>query len=325
MSEAPLVLVSSPLFERDRIVRGLEAAGYRAALLPDTVDQAGSALLAEAAAAIVSPECRLTEEAVMAAPRLQIVASPVIGVDHIAVDALTDRGIPVAHGADPVNFVGMAEAVVGLIVSLLHRFKAKEDGLRTGEGRVEWPGRLVSGRTIGLVGAGRIGRAVIDRLAGWGCEIVVADPHVDSEHAKQWGARVAELPEVLEVADVLSVQVPLTASTRGLIGEAELSRLPDGAYVVNIGRGGVIDETALAKALRDGRLAGAAVDVWEEEPPPRDHPLLGVGDQVIATPHNVGHTIDAYRGLADLAVEHVSQGLAGKRPTYLVNPAVFES
>ncbi|WP_293783394.1 D-isomer specific 2-hydroxyacid dehydrogenase family protein [uncultured Aeromicrobium sp.] len=324
MPDRPLVLVSSPLFERQRIIDRLQAAGCRTAPLPQDPVTAGTALLVQADGAIVSPECQLTEQQIAMMRRLRIVVSPVIGTDHIAVDALTRRGVAVAHGADPVNFIGMAEAVIGLIVSLLHRFGAKEAALRAGRGRIDHPGRLLRGRTIGLVGAGRIGRAIIERLAGWECRILVADPRLTVSEAGGLGVALADLDEVLTMAEVLTVQVPLTAGTRGLLGAPELARLPHGAHLVNVGRGGVVDEEALVEALRTGRIAGAAVDVWDQEPPPADHPLLAFADRVIATPHNVGHTLDAYHRLADLAVEQMLRGLAGERPRYVVNPSLFD-
>lgn len=320
----PLVLVSSPLFERDRILAQLQESGVRVHTLPEHLNSPEhKQLLAEAQAAIISPECVFPESYVHLSPNLRIVVSPVIGIEHIAVDALTDRGVPVAHGADPVNFAGMAESVVGLIVALMHRFGGKEQELRRGVPRSGPPGTLLRGRTVGVVGGGRIGKAVLQRLQGWECELLVADPKLQAAQAQQFNAELVELPNLLSSADVITLQLPLNAHTRNLIDAQEFSIMKPGAYLVNVSRGSVVNESALLNALTSGTLAGAAVDVWEQEPPPPDHPLLAVEDRLIATPHNVGHTLDAYIQLAELATKQTLAGLRGEPLDYIANSQVL--
>lgn len=316
-ADAPLVLVSDPQFKRERVIDGLLRRGARTGLLPQGPDADTAALLGEADAVIVAPECELTAAQVAHAKKLRVAVSPVIGVDHLALTALADRGIRIAHGAAPVNAAGMAEAVVGLIVALMHRIPTKQRELLQGRPRASSPGKLVMGRTVGLVGAGRIGREVVGRLTGWGCEIVIADPDLSEEAAHALGARRATLEDLLRESDVVSIQVPLTDSTRGLIGDTELALMRPDAYLVNVSRGGIVDEHALESRLAAGRLAGAAIDVWAQEPPEPGHPLLA-HESVIGTPHNVGHTDDAYAELADLAVDQVMRLLDGKPALYPV-------
>src|SRR5699024_957221 len=214
-------------------------------------------------------------------------------------DALAERGIPVAHGAFPENYIGMAEAAVGLVIALVHRIKQKEAALLAGRSPSS-VGGLVSGRTIGLIGLGRIGAAIAERLAPWGCRLV----STSSAAARTPGVDPVTMEELLEVSDVVSVQVPLNDSTRSLIGAAERAAMRPGAALISVRRGGVVGEWALSAARDSSHLSGAAVDVWETEPPPADHPLLHRAD-VIATGHNVGHSEESYRRMSSLAAQQV--------------------
>lgn len=312
MTAGGLILLGAEQFRLTSMCEHLERLGHRWAVVAPG-ERVDGAALAEAVGLIVPPERTLTAAELCAAPNVRAVVSPVIGVDHLPLAELSDRGIPVANGAAAENYVGMAEAAIGLIIASLHRFLPKMDALaRRGPAPVP-VGGLLSGRTVGLVGLGRIGLAIADRLGTFGCRVVAADPGGSSD------GRVEVLPlaEMLSVSDVVSIQVPLLPTTRSMIGEKQLDLLPPGAVVVNIGRGGVVDEQALARALDSGHLSAAAVDVWAEEPPPADHPLLGRSD-VIATPHNAGHSEETYDRLAALAVDQLVTMLRGERPPYLV-------
>ncbi|MGC5617699.1 NAD(P)-dependent oxidoreductase [Georgenia sp. Z1491] len=275
--------------------------------------EAADQLLERAVALIVPPERLLSVDELERARELRAVVSPVIGTDHLPLKALAHRGIAVAHGAAPENYVGMAEAAVALTLSIVHRIKAKEANLLAGAERLIDVGGLLGTRTVGLVGLGRIGRAVAERLAAFGCRLVGSDPQV----GELSGVEVVPLEQLLRESDVVCVQVPLTNSTRALLDSAAFEVIKSGAFLVNVGRGGVVDEIALAEALDRGQVAGAAVDVWSEEPPPPDHPLLRRPD-VIATPHNAGHSNEAYDGLALLAVDQVKRLLDGRDAVYPV-------
>lgn len=302
------ILIAGQQARNEAVTNAVDAAGYRWRPLP--AGPLDAEALAGAIGVIAPPARALTVEEVAAAPRLRAVVSPVIGTDHLPLETLAKRGIPVAHGAFPENIIGMAEAGVGLVVALVHRIKQKEAALLAQQSP-DNVGGLVSGRTIGLIGLGRIGTAVAERLRPWGCRMV----STSSAAARTAGVESVTMAELLEVSDVVSVQVPLTISSQGLIGAYELAAMRPGAALITLGRGGVVDEHALAAALDSGHLSGAAVDVWETEPPPPDHPLLHRAD-VVATGHNVGHSEESYARMAALAVEQVIDLVEGREPLY---------
>lgn len=302
------VLLAGGQSRDETLTAALETAGHRWHTLPD--EGLDTEALAGAVGLIAPPARALSLEELTAAPQLRAVVSTVIGTDHLPLDALAERGIPVAHGAFPENYIGMAEAAVGLIVALVHRIKEKEAALLAGHDPKK-VGGMVAGRTIGLIGLGRIGTAIAERLAPWGCRLI----STSSAAARTPGVEPVTIEELLMVSDVVSVQVPLTDSTRRFIRAAELAAMRPGAALITIGRGGVVDERALAEALDSGHLSGAAVDVWETEPPPADHPLLHRAD-VIATGHNVGHSEESYARMSTLAAEQVIDLVEGREPLY---------
>ena len=257
------------------------------------------------------------------APRLHGVVFASIGTDSIDLPTATDRGIIVANGATAENVESLAEATVMLIAALLLDLprKQRQFALRSARARAdELSARMVSGKTIGLIGFGRIARSVTRRLQGWGTEILAYDRHPDDTPVA--GVRFVEFDELLARSDVVSVHLPLTSETRGLLGPAELARMKREACVINTSRGGIVDEAALAQALSAGRIAGAAIDVFETEPPPVDHPLRGL-ENVILTEHTVGCTRELFASLAPTAVENVLCVIQGRDPPHIRNPAVL--
>jgi phosphoglycerate dehydrogenase-like enzyme len=183
-------------------------------------------------------------------------------------------------------------------------------------------GSMVSGATIGLVGLGRIGQGVARRLGGWDANILAHDPHVTSECAAEAGVTLVSLGDMLQRSDVIVVMVPLTDETRNIIDAAAIARMKRGAQLVSIGRGGCVDEAALLGALNDGRLSGAALDVWQTEPLPADHPLRN-HPKVIATGHVIGHSEELYAQIPQVAAENVLLGLRGEVPLHVRNPEVL--
>jgi D-3-phosphoglycerate dehydrogenase len=257
------------------------------------------------------------------APRLLGVVFASIGTDSIDLPAATDHGIIVANGATAENVESLAEATVMLIAALLLDLprKQRQFALRSARAPAnDLSARMVSGKTIGLIGFGRIARSVTRRLRGWGTEILAYDRQPD--HASVVDVRFVGLEELLARSDVVSVHLPLTAATRGLLGPAELARMKREAYVINTSRGGIVDEVALAQALSAERIAGAAIDVFETEPPPVDHPLRGL-ENVILTEHTVGCTRELFASLAPTAVENVMRVIQGRDPLHIRNPAVL--
>jgi phosphoglycerate dehydrogenase-like enzyme len=181
--------------------------------------------------------------------------------------------------------------------------------------------RMVRGKTIGLIGMGRTARGVVERLAGWDVRLQAHDPYVALEVAPA-GVRMVDLPTLLRTSDVVSVHVTLTSETRHMLGEAELRLMQPHAYLVNTARGGAIDEQALYRVLRDGVIAGAALDVFEEEPLALESPLRTL-DNVILTPHMIGHSRELMAALPPAAAENVLRALRGEPPLYVKNPEVL--
>jgi phosphoglycerate dehydrogenase-like enzyme len=216
----------------------------------------------------------------------------------------------------------VAEAVVMLATALLKQFPAKHAALRHGGWGVPDAGRMVAGATIGMIGLGNVGRAVVRRLAGWDCRLLCADPHVSPADAAIHGVELVDLETLLRSSDVVSVQASLTPATRHLIGGRELALMRPEAYLINTARGPLVDEAALRRALDEGRIAGAALDVWEEEPTPADNPLR-THPRVLGTGHNVGHPRSLYDDMVAAAVDNVLRPLRGEPPLHVRNPEVL--
>ncbi|UCC83270.1 MAG: phosphoglycerate dehydrogenase [Gemmatimonadota bacterium] len=241
-------------------------------------------IVGEYDALIVRSRTKVTKEILEAATRLKVVGRAGVGVDNIDVDVATRQGIAVLN-APGGNVISAAEHTIALMLALVRHISRADASLGRGEWeRKRFQGIELYGKTLGLAGAGRIGSEVAKRARAFGMRIVAYDPYLSRERAEQVGIQLVTLPDLFEQADVISVHVPLTDETRGMIGSVELALMKPTAYLVNASRGGVVDEKALAEALRSGRLAGAALDVFEEEPVSPDNPLLGL-DSVVAVPH----------------------------------------
>ena len=272
-------------------------------------------LFADADVIIAEPGRPFPADVLRAAPRLRLISSPVIGVDHIDVDAATELGILVANCPTEEIIVGMAEATVMLMVALLLELERKQASLRAGTWRPPISSHLLRGRTVGLVSYGRIARAVEARLQGWQVTIQAYDPYV---------AGTVPLDTLLSTSDVVSVHAPRTPETRGLIGRRELGLMKPFAILINTGRGGIVDEAALADAINDERLAGAAIDVFEQEPISMDNPLLGCDPfRVLLTPHAIGHNLETGPAGVEMAYQNVRRALDGELPESVLNPTVI--
>jgi D-3-phosphoglycerate dehydrogenase len=189
--------------------------------------------------------------------------------------------------------------------------------------RTAFIGSDVRGRTIGIVGLGNVGRRVAN-LCGTllGMTVIACDPYLDTATMRERGAEKVELDELLRRSDFVSINCPLDDTTRGMIGAREFALMRPGAYFITTARGFIHDERALAEALREKRIAGAGLDVFDKEPPPKDHPLLGF-DNVIASPHMAGVTHEARANMGKIAAEQLIMTLDGKRPPRIVNPQVW--
>jgi D-3-phosphoglycerate dehydrogenase len=291
----------------------LRQAGFE---LDERHGLAGAALREAVRAAdglIVRSGTRVTAELLDDPGRLRAVVRAGVGVDNIDVAAATRRGIVVMNTPGG-NTVSTAEHTVAMLLALARGIPAADASLRQGRWeRGRFVGTQLAGKTLGVVGLGRVGREVARRAAGLDLAVVGFDPFLSPDKAAQLGIEsVGSLDQLLPRCDFLTVHTPLTDETRGLVGAAELARLPRGARVLNCARGGIIDEGALAEALRSGHLAGAALDVYAQEPPPADHPLLGL-PHVVLTPHLGASTVEAQasvaREAAQLLIDFLTRGV----------------
>ncbi len=257
-----------------------------------------------------------------AARRLRLVIVPFIGTDKIDVEAASRVGVLVANSPTPENFVAVAEATIGLTLALLKRVKHNEAKLRRGE----WAeradrGDFLFGKTVGLVGLGRIGSRVARRLANWDVRLLASDPYVPVDRARSLEVALTDLATLLVEADVVSLHCTLTDETRGLIGEKELRRMKPTAILINTARGEVTDEEAVARAIDERWIAGAAIDAFVREPLPLASPLRRADpERMILTPHNVAHSEAGRRANLGLAIEQILAVGRGEVPAHVVNP-----
>ncbi|MFB6113389.1 MAG: phosphoglycerate dehydrogenase [Halodesulfurarchaeum sp.] len=316
------VLVTDPI--ADAGIDRLREAGHE---VETAYDVSGDELLeavSDAHGLIVRSGTEVTEAVFEAATDLVIVGRAGIGVDNIDIDAATDHGVIVAN-APTGNVRAAAEHTVAMAFATARSIPQAHARLRNGEwAKSEFLGSELTDKTLGIVGLGRVGQEVARRLGSVGMDLVAYDPYIGEERANQLGAELVDLQTCLDRADFLTVHVPLTDETAGLIAAEELSALEDG-YLINVSRGGVVDESDLAAAVEDGTLAGAAVDVFSEEPVPADNPLLSVED-VVVTPHLGASTREAQENVALSTADQVVAALEEQPVVNALNaPSVDES
>lgn len=267
----------------------------------------------------------LTADLVARLPRLLVAVSYGAGYDTIDPVACEATGILVVNQAGG-NAKAVAEHVVGMILALLRNIPAADIALRKGavRRREDYLGRELHGRTVGIVGLGHTGGCV-SRILGtaFDCKILAVDPYLDAATCLARGASKVGLSELLAESEIVSLHCPLTSDTRGLFDARAFAQMRAGTIFVTTARGGVHDEGALHNALREGRLFGAALDVWETEPPPAAHPLLQLPN-VIATPHIAGVTGESRERVARMAAAAFSDCAAGRLPPRIVNPGVVQ-
>lgn len=269
-------------------------------------------------ALVVRSQTRATGAVLRAGERLRVVARAGVGVDNIDVPTATERGILVLNSAQG-NTIAAAEHTVAMLLALARKIPAAAASLRAGEWkRGKFVGNEVYRKTLGVIGFGKIGREVARRAIGLGMHVIASDVFLTPEQAEHEGVELAELPELLPRCDYLTVHVPLTRDTRGLLADAEFAQMKPGVRIINCARGGIIDEAALLRALDAGQVAGAALDVFEEEPPPPDHPLVR-HEKVVATPHLGASTEEAQVNVAIDVAEQILAVLGGAPARSAVN------
>ncbi len=257
-------------------------------------------------------------------PNLLIVSTNGAGYDTVDVKACTERGVLVVNQSGG-NAESVAEHVLGMMLMLVKRAIECDRALRAGtiNNRAAYTGHEAFGKTLGIVGLGNVGRRVAE-LAGtlFRMQVLAYDPYLSAEDVTARGAVKVELDELLRRADFVSINCPLTGETRKMIGAREFALMQPSAYFITTARGFIHDEEALERALRDKKLAGAGLDVWEKEPPPADHPLMAF-DNVIVTAHTAGVTMEARIRMGRFAAEQILDALDGKPVRRIINPQVW--
>jgi len=343
MAQGPKVFIFAPADETGECHRRIEAAGCSLVLgeaswhTPKGNNEDQMCAMADGAVALVGTSIRsspITRRIMQAAgPGLRVVSKYTVGVDDVDVDAATDMGIMVTHAPTESNWGGVAEGTMAMMLALLKKVRERDEAMKAGGWRSPgltgtYLGHRLSddypGVTIGIIGLGRIGRRVADLLAPWRVRILACDPYVEPSRFVIHNCRAVDLPTLLGESDVVSLHVTLTSETRGFFGAKEFAMMKPTAVFINTSRGQAVDEAAFAKALAEGRIAAAASDVFEDEPLPKNSPLLKLGHKVLLSPHMV--TSNARSGLYPgvlWATRSVLRILKGEVPDNVFNTEVI--
>lgn len=293
--------------EKLKGTRGIELLQY------DTIDRNDlKKLITDIDILIVRSRTQVNRELLEGATRLRVIIRAGIGLDNVEVDAATERGIVVMN-APTGNIVTTAEHTLAMIFALSRHIPQADASLRQGKWeKSKFQGNELRGKTIGVIGLGNIGRAVAERALALGMRVVAHDPYVNEAMAAKHNIRLTSLDELFEQSDYISVHVPLTSSTKNLIGKDALKRMKKTAYLINCARGGIVDEEAVIEALEKGIITGCALDVFEKEPLPPDHPLLKRSD-VVLTPHLGASTDEAQvqvgLEVAEQVIQYIRDGV----------------
>jgi D-3-phosphoglycerate dehydrogenase len=271
---------------------------------------------------IIRANGKVTRKMMESAPRLKVIGRHGVGVENIDLETATEKGIWVVNTPD-ANDLSVAEHFFGLALMLSKMLRKADIALREGrfEARYQYIGRELHGKTLGILGFGRIGRAV-GRIGhkGFDMRVLYYDAVRYEETEKELKARKASLEEVLSQSDYISINLPMLPETKGILGKKEFGLMKPSAFIINLARGPIWDEKALYQVLKEGKIAGAASDVYEVEPAAKTHPLFEL-ENFVGTPHMAAHTEEALRRMSMVA-EDVIRVLEGKTPVHPVNPVV---
>lgn len=311
----PKVLVSDPIAQDGiDVLAGQAEVDVRLGLAPEEL----IAAIGDYEALVVRSETKVTAEVFQAAKKLQVVGRAGVGVDNIDLQAATNAGVIVVN-APLGNTISAAEHSIGLMLALARHIPAACASLREGRWeRKRFMGVEVRGKTLGLIGLGQVGSEVARRARGLEMNILGYDPFVSDERAQVLGIEMVSLEDLLKRSDFISLHTTLTKDTRNLIGEAQLKLVKPTVRIINTARGPLIDEDALCRAIDEGRAAGAAIDVFAQEPPPMDSPLLK-NDRILVTPHLGASTAEAQERVAIDVAEQVIAVFKGQPARYAVN------
>ncbi len=289
----------APLVDDDRFEL-VECFGLKGQELADAIGDADGV--------IVRSATKITRPLLNRVSRLRVIGRAGVGVDNIDVEAATEKGIAVLN-APSGNTISAAELVFAMLLALVRRVPLADRSMRAGEWNRKLGGTELYGKTLGLVGAGRIGTAVAQRARAFGMRVIAYDPFLSADRARSLEIELAPLEDVLGGADIVTLHVPLTEATRGLLSAERLALMKPGAVLINAARGGLVDEDALQACLTGGQLAGAALDVFASEPLPAEHPLRSLPN-VVLTPHLGASTLEAQENVALEIAEAVRVAIA---------------
>jgi D-3-phosphoglycerate dehydrogenase len=294
------VLVSDPITQAG--IDLFKEAGFEVEVKTDHTPEELQAMIKNYDALIVRSQTKVTAAIIQAADNLKVIGRAGVGVDNVDVEAATKKGIIVLNAPDG-NTISTAELTVAMLMALARNIPQAHSSLKGGAwDRKSFTGVEVNGKTLGIVGMGRIGTEVAKRMQGMGMEILAMDPFLTSERAEALGVKLADIDAIITQSDFITVHTPLTAETKGLFGAKEFARMKQGVRLVNCARGGIYDEAALAEAIKSGRVAGAAIDVYPVEPP-TDRSVIDL-PQAVVTPHLGASTTEAQENVAvDVAIE----------------------
>ena len=321
MAENHRILVSDSLSE-------VGLAALRAAPGVDVDVQTGVApdillkIIPQYDALLVRSATQVTADVIRAGVRLRVVARAGVGVDNIDVDAATQAGVIVVN-APTGNVVAAAEHTIAMLMAMARNIPQADAHVRNGQWkRDRFMGVEVRGKVLGTVGLGRVAQEVVRRAQGLGLTVIAYDPYVTAEYASHRNVELVDLDSLVERADFLTLHVPLTPQTRHLIGRERLARMQPTARIINVARGGIIDEQALYDAIEAGQLAGAALDVFEQEPLPADSPLRN-NPKIVLSPHLGGSTVEAQEKVAEDVALQVLDVLNDRPARYAVNAPII--
>lgn len=301
------VLVSDNLSE-EGIIKLREFADVD--VLLDLSKDELKARIADYDALVVRSGTKATKEIIEAGTRLKVIGRAGVGVDNIDVETATERGILVVN-APSANTISAAEHTIGMLLSISRNIPAANGSMKSGKWeRKKYMGVEVNGKVLGVIGLGRVGYEVSKMAKGLGMRIVAYDPFISQDKARELGIALSSFTDVISVADFITMHTPLVKDTHHLIGKEAFAQMKEGVRVINCARGGILDEAALAAAIRSGKVAGAALDVFENEPPETSE-LLELGE-VIMTPHLGASTKEAQKAAAVTIAEEVITALQNK-------------
>jgi D-3-phosphoglycerate dehydrogenase len=280
----------------------------------------------DADAAIIRAMLRIDSQVIDAGRRLKVIGRFGVGLDNVDVKRATERGIPVVWTPD-ANSAAVADFSFGLMIGIARRIASANDALKqygSWESRHQLVGTDVSEKVLGIIGFGRVGRAVSERARGFRMRVLVHDPFVEEEVVSEFGGIRVSLEELLAQSDFVSIHAPYTSETKKLIGERQISMMKPRAFIINTARGGIVDSRALVKALRAKRIAGAALDTFEEEPPRRRNALFRL-ENAIVTPHIAAFTQESLEKVSATVAEGVASALRNERPKYVFNESIYQT